>query len=206
MNKKTLMKISIVAAIICFVIAIFLLIPKKSKQEPVGEVKVEDKVETKEFNYTLYDNKSDLYKEYFQELKEELTKDTVNEDEYAKILAKLFITDFYSLEDKRTSTDIGGLDFIYEEMKDNFILKAQDTIYKNVKSNVYGDRKQSLPKVKAVEITSATKKNLSIGTAQDPLGYTVVAKVTYEKDLSYPKEITLTLVHKDKKLYIVEVK
>lgn len=206
MNKKTIMKISIVAGIACFVIAIFLLIPKKAKQEPVGEVKVEDKVETKEFNYTLYDNKSDLYKEYFQELKEELTKDTVNEDEYAKILAKLFITDFYSLEDKRTSTDIGGLDFIYEEMKENFILKAQDTIYKNVKSNVYGDRKQSLPKVKSVEITSATKKNVSIGTAQDPLGYNVVAKVTYEKDLSYPKEITLTLVHKDKKLYIVEVK
>ena len=91
-------------------------------------------------------------------------------------------------------------------MKENFILKAQDTIYKNVKSNVYGDRKQSLPKVKAVEITSATKKNVSIGTAQDPLGYIVVAKVTYEKDLNYPKEITLTLVHKDKKLYIVEVK
>lgn len=206
MNKKTIMKISIVAGIACFVIAIFLLIPKKAKQEPVEQVKVEDKVETKEFNYTLYDNKSNLYKEYFQELKEELTKDIVNEDEYAKILAKLFITDFYSLEDKRTSTDIGGLDFIYEEMKENFILKAQDTIYKNVKSNVYGDRKQSLPKVKAVEITSATKKNVSIGNAQDPLGYIVVAKVTYEKDLSYPKEITLTLVHKDKKLYIVEIK
>lgn len=200
------MKISFVAGIACFVIAIFLLIPKNEKQEPVEQVKVEDKVETKEFNYTLYDNKSDLYKEYFQELKEELTKDIVNEDEYAKILAKLFITDFYSLEDKKTNTDIGGLDFIYEEMKENFILKAQDTIYKNVKSNVYGDRKQSLPKVKAVEITSATKKNVSIGTAQDPLGYIVVAKVTYEKDLNYPKEITLTLVHKDKKLYIVEVK
>lgn len=206
MNKKTIMKISIVAGIACFAIAIFLLIPKKAKQEPVEEVKVEDKVETKEFNYTLYDNKSDLYKEYFQELKEELTKDIVNEDEYAKILAKLFITDFYSLEDKKTNTDIGGLDFIYEEMKENFILKAQDTIYKNVKSNVYGDRKQSLPKVKAVEITSATKKNVSIGNAQDPLGYIVVAKVTYEKDLGYPKQITLTLVHKDKKLYIVEVK
>ncbi len=206
MNKKTIMKISFVAGIACFVIAIFLLIPKNEKQEPVEQVKVEDKVETKEFNYTLYDNKSDLYKEYFQELKEELTKDIVNEDEYAKILAKLFITDFYSLEDKKTNTDIGGLDFIYEEMKENFILKAQDTIYKNVKSNVYGDRKQSLPKVKAVEITSATKKNVSIGTAQDPLGYIVVAKVTYEKDLNYPKEITLTLVHKDKKLYIVEVK
>lgn len=205
MNKKTIIMVSIVAAIICFVVAIFML-PKKTQQEKVEEVKVEDKVETKEFNYTLYDNKSDLYKEYFQELKDELTKDIVNEDEYAKIISKLFIADFYSLDDKKTSTDIGGLDFIYDEMKENFILKAKDTIYKNVKSNVYGDRKQSLPKVKSVEITSATRKQVSVGTAADPLGYNVVAKVTYEKDLGYPKQITLTIVHKDKKLYIVEVK
>ncbi len=206
MNKKTITKISIVAGIICLVVALFLLIPRKGKEEKVEEVKVEDNIKTKEFDYTLYDNKSDLYKEYFQELKDELTKDIVNDDEYSKIISKLFITDFYSLDDKKTSTDIGGLDFIYEEMKENFILKAKDTIYKNVKSNVYGDRKQSLPKVKAVEITSATKKQVSIKTATDPLGYNVVAKVTYEKDLGYPKEITLTIVHKDKKLYIVEVK
>lgn len=206
MDKKKIIKISIVAAIVCFAIVIFLIIPKKGKQEPVDEVKVEDNIKTKEFDYTLYDNKSDLYKEYFQELKDELTKDIVNEDEYAKIISKLFITDFYSLDDKKTSTDIGGLDFIYDEMKENFILKAKDTIYKNVKSNVYGDRKQTLPNVKSVEITSATKKQVSIGSARDPLGYNVVAKVTYEKDLDYPKQITLTIVHKDKKLYIVEVK
>ena len=47
MNKKTIMKISFVAGIACFVIAIFLLIPKNEKQEPVEQVKVEDKVETK---------------------------------------------------------------------------------------------------------------------------------------------------------------
>lgn len=205
MDKKKIAVISVIAVLILAVV-IFLMVPKNEKKESVGEVKVEDKVETKEFNYTLYDNKSDLYKSYFQELKEELTKDVVNDDEYAKIISKLFITDFFSLEDKKTNTDIGGLDFIYEDMKDNFILKAKDTIYKNVKSNVYGDRNQSLPKVKSVEITSALKKQISIENARDPLGYVVVANVTYEKDLGYQKEITLSMVHKEKKLYIVEVK
>lgn len=205
MDKKKIAVISVIAVLILAVV-IFLMVPKNEKKESVGEVKVEDKVETKEFNYTLYDNKSDLYKSYFQELKEELTKDVVNDDEYAKIISKLFITDFFSLEDKKTNTDIGGLDFIYEDMKDNFILKAKDTIYKNVKSNVYGDRNQSLPKVKSVEITSALKKQISIENASDPLGYVVVANVTYEKDLGYQKEITLSMVHKEKKLYIVEVK
>lgn len=205
MKNKKIVVISVVAVII-FALVIILIISKNKKKEIIGETKVEDKVETKEFNYTLYGNKSDLYKTYFQELKEELTKDVVSDDEYAKIISKLFIADFFSLDDKKTNTDIGGLDFIYEEMKENFILKAKDTIYKNIKLNVYGDRKQSLPKVKSVEITSASKKQISIENANDPLGYEVVANVTYEEELGYQKEITLSIVHKDKKLYIVEVK
>ena len=178
----------------------------RGKKPVVDEVKEEDKIDTKEFDYVLYDNKSDLYKEYFSKLKEELLKDEVNEEEYAKIVSELFVIDFYSLQDKRTSTDVGGLDFIYEEMKENFILKATDTIYKYVESNVYGDRKQELPKVTAVEIKEATKTPVKFAKAQDEFGYKVVVTITYEKDLGFPKEVTLSLIHKESKLYIVEVK
>ena len=91
-------------------------------------------------------------------------------------------------------------------MKDNFVLKATDTIYKYVESNVYGDRKQELPKVKAVEIKSAEKKLVNIKDVKDENGYVVVVKIDYEKTSKFPKEITLSLVHKDTKLYILEVK
>ena len=30
--------------------------------------------------------------------------------------------------------------------------------------------------------------------------------ITYEKDMGFPKEKTLTLVHKDKKIYVAEIK
>jgi hypothetical protein len=207
-EKKKKKKIAIVLIIVAVLLLAFgaYKITHKGKSEPVNEVKKEDEIQTKEFIYTLYDNKSDLYKEYFKKLKEELTKDQINEEEYAKIISELFAIDFYSLEDKRTSTDVGGLDFIYEDMKDNFVLKATDTIYKYVESNVYGDRKQELPKVKAVEIKSAEKKLVNIKDVKDENGYVIVVKIDYEKTSKFPKEITLSLVHKDTKLYILEVK
>lgn len=205
-NKSKLIPILIIAAIILFVIAFFLMKNNGKKEKPVEEVKTVDNIKAKEFDYTLYDNKSDLYKEYFKKLKEELLKDNVNDQEYAKIISELFVIDFYSLADKKTNTDIGGLDFIYPDMKENFIVKAEDTIYKYVESNVYGDRKQELPKITAVEVKSAEAKPLTYGSLTDGLGYIVTVTITYEKDLGFPKEVTLYLIHQEKKLFIVEIK
>ena len=203
--KKKLVIILIVLAVVSFTV-VFLKATKKEDKSNVDEVKKEDEIQTKEFDYTLYDNKSDLYKEYFKKLKDELLKDVVNEEEYAKIISELFVIDFYSLSDKTTSTDVGGLDFIYEGIKENFVLKATDTIYKYVQSNVYGDRKQELPKVKAVEAKSATVTSVTIGDVSDQNGYTVSLSITYEKEMGFPKEVTLKLIHVEKKLFIVEVK
>ena len=202
---KILVAILIVAAVASFAYAYY-RITHKEKIPVVEEVKKEDEIQTNEFDYTLYENKSELYKEYFGHLKEELTKEEVNEEEYAKIVAELFVIDFYSLQDKTTSTDVGGLDFIYESMRENFVLKANDTIYKYVESNVYGDRKQTLPKVKTVEVKSVLKKPVKKSTVSDENGYVVVVKIGYEKDLKFPTEVTLSLVHVESKLYIVEVK
>ncbi len=206
-NLRTIKIILVAVLVIAFLAFLYSFYKSFQKKEaPKEEAKVEDKVEKKEFGYELMDNKSDLYKDYFKNLKDELMKDVVNEEEYAKIVAQLFITDFYSLEDKNTSTDIGGLDFIHEDIRDNFVLKAGDTLYKYVDSNVYKDRQQELPKIKQVDIVSATNGVVTVGDVSDPLGYVVVASITYEKDLGYPTQVTLSMVHVEKKLFIVEVK
>ena len=203
-TKKILVIVLILVAILSFGFVYYKITHKESPK--IDEVKKEDEIQTKEFDYTLYDNKSDLYKEYFGQLKEELLKDEVNDEEYAKIISKLFVVDFYSLSDKVTSTDVGGLDFIYENIKENFLLKATDTMYKNIQSNVYGDRKQDLPKITGVEVKTIAPKIVTIGDLTDQNGYTSTVSITYAKDMGYPKEVTLTLVHVLKKLYIVEVK
>ena len=208
-KKIDLKKILIIVLIIAILGSVFLIYKKltnKSGEPNVEEVKKEDQIQTKEFDYTLYDNKSDLYKDYFANLKKELLKDEVNDQEYAKIIAQLFVSDFYSLKEKNTSTDIGGLEFIYEPIKDNFVLKATDTLYKYVESNVYGDRKQELPKVTGAEVKNIVVTPVTIGELNDQNGYTVTLSITYEKDLGYPKDVTVTLVHVEKKVYIVAVK
>jgi hypothetical protein len=208
MKEKLKKYLLIAIAVLAFILLAYCgyKMLNKEKKPVKDEVKEEDTIQTKEFDYVLYDNKSEIYKEYFKKLKEELLKEEVNDDEYAKIISELFVIDFYSLADKRTSTDIGGLDFIEEEEKENFVLNATNTIYKYVESNVYGDRKQELPKITAVEIKEATKTPIKFEKAQDEFGYKVVVTITYEKDLGYAKEITLSLVHKESKLYIVDVK
>lgn len=207
MDKNTKLRlIFIVVGVLLIGISGILLMNGKKKDSPVQETKTVDNIKVKEIDYTLYDNKSDLYKDYFAKLKEELLKEKVDDLEYAKVVAQLFVTDFYSLADKKTNTDVGGLDFIHPDMKDNFVLKATDTIYKYVESNVYGDRKQELPKITAVEIKSAEPKPLTYGKITDGLGYVVTVTVTYEKDLGFPKEVTMSILHQEKKLYIVEVK
>lgn len=208
MSKKV-KKILIVVLILIALISFFIVYRKLTKKEPkqvVEELKEVDTIQTKEFDYKLYDNKSDLYQELFSKLKEELLKEEVNDEEYAKIIGQLFVADFYSLSDKATSSDVGGLDFVYENIKENFVLKATDTIYKYVQSNVYGDRKQELPKVTAVEVKSIEKTSVTIGDVTDQNGYTMTVSLTYEKSMGYPTEVSLKLIHVDKKIYIVEVK
>ena len=205
-KSKILVLVLVLVAIILFVIAYIKITHKEEPKQVIEEVKTVDNIQTKEFDYVLYDNKSDLYKEYFSKLKEELLKEEVNDEEYAKIIAELFVIDFYSLKDKNTSTDVGGLDFIYEEMKENFVLKATDTIYKYVESNVYGDRKQELPSIKSVNVEQIEKKQLKYNNISDENGYVVKVSIQYEKDMGYPKEVTLSLIHVESKIFIVEVK
>ncbi len=203
-KKKRLAIILLFIAILMFSIA-FYLVNNKSNNAPEG-AKKEDDITTKEFDYVLYENKSPLYKQYFAKLKEELLKDEINEEEYAKTISQLFAVDFYSLKEKKTNTDVGGLDFIYPSMKDNFVLKATDTIYKGIESNVYGDRRQDLPKVTDTVITTVEKEKIKFDEVSDDNGYKVVMNIEYERNLDYTTEITLLLAHKSKKLYIVEVK
>ena len=55
----------------------------------------------------------------FKELKEILNKDKVDEEEYVKKISEMFIYDFYSLNYKVAKTDIGGTDFVYNEVLEN---------------------------------------------------------------------------------------
>lgn len=154
------------------------------------------------YGYTLDDYDSDLYKEYFNDLKGTLNSKEVNYEDYAKEIVKLFVSDFYTLDNKLTSSDIGGVEFIPSDMVENFKMHAGDTMYNHVKTNIYGDRVQKLPIVKSVEVTNI--ENITY-TYKDKeySAYKVSTRWEYQEDLGYKNNEIFTLIKDNNKLYIV---
>ena len=198
-NKKLIFIIAVL-----FIILFLYFSVKNSFSSKSVEVKKIDSISN--YNYILHSNQSDIYKMEFKKLKEILEKPDVNMVEYEREVSKLFVIDFFTLDDKITNTDIGGLDFIHENMKSEFIKKARNTIYRNVQNNIYGDRKQELPLVKDVKITREQTIKYEKDNIKDENAYQVELDIEYEKDLKYKSSVVLTLIHENEKIYIVEVK
>lgn len=158
------------------------------------------------YDYNLYSNQSNVYKSEFKKLKEILESDNINIEEYEREVSKLFVIDFFTLDDKVTNIDIGGLEFIHENMRSNFVKKARNTIYKNVQNNVYGDRKQKLPLVKDVKISREMIVSYEKDDLKDENAKEFELDIEYEKDLKYKSSVILTLIHENEKIYIVEIK
>lgn len=158
------------------------------------------------YNYYLESNQTSLYNKKYNELKKILSNSEINEEEYAKLVSELFSIDYYTLTTKITNKNIGGVQFIHSNLKDKFISQSSNTVYKYVKNNLYGNRKQELPEVNKTEIKEIQSIKYNKNTYIDNNGYEVVVKLEYVKDYDYPKEITIKLIHEDKKLSIVEIK
>ena len=134
LKKKAKLTIIGVALILIIALAAVIVINFMPKKEKVKEIKVLKSID--EYGYELKDNKTKKYKEMFKELEDILREDEVNQEEYAKKVAEMFVYDFYSLEDKVAKTDVGGVDFVHPDALDNYLLNAEDTYYKYIESNI----------------------------------------------------------------------
>ena len=92
-----------------------------------------------------------------------------------------------------------------EEYKSNFILEASETVYKYIELNVYNDRTQVLPIVKSVDIKSINTTTYKYKDVSDSKAYKAVVTVAYEKDLGYPTQVLLVLIHNEDKLEIAKM-
>lgn len=213
--KKILKLLLIVLILVALLVGGILLVKNVFKSEPNGKdpvtVELKKLDEIKGYDYLLYDNCTELYKELFNELKENLESSDMDETKYAETISKMFIVDFYTLSTKLTNQDVGGLDFVHSSIKENFKLKASDTMYKYIETNVYGDREQELPEVsEIVNLSSSVSKytykdddnNIDIN---DENSYVVKLTWNYKEDLGYQTSATIRLVHEDKYLKIVSI-
>ena len=201
MNKKSLAFIILLAVLIIglsglLVYRIFFF--QKDLREP-KTVKIVDTI--KDYNYKLEDRDSKLYKTTFNELKTLLSKKEVNEKEYARLLTKLFIIDFYTLDNKNNKYDVGGLEFIDELDQLTFKNYAMASHYKNVKDNTYGTRKQKLPVVMSVDVINVEDTSYK----GDDDSYLVDAAWSYDSNYNASNHANITLVKDNNKLIIVKV-
>lgn len=155
------------------------------------------------YGYTLSKNDTEIYKTYFKELSKVLNEKTIDYTEYAKLISKLFIIDLYTLDNKLASTDIGGLEFLHKDLKDNFKENMGSTLYNFVESNIDGKRTQELPIVKDVNVSNVFETKYTYNKTEYD-AYIVSTDITYEKDLGYPKSMKLTIIKDNNILYIVK--
>ena len=188
--------------ILIFIVLIIAVVVFFQNRKELVVVNVVEEIE--DYNYYLTSNATRLYKKYYKELEEELKDNKIDEDNYAKLISKLFLIDYYTLDNKVTNKDIGGVQFIHSDLKDSFIDKSINTIYKYVKSNLYGNRKQDLPEVNDVETISIDKIKYN-NKLKDDSGYKVTSKISYVNNYDYPQEVILYLIHENNKLVIVEI-
>ena len=206
--KKGVKKKIIIAVVILLVVIIgivLLNLPKKTKEKE-EVVKVVNEVE--KYGYELKETKSKRYKKMFEELKEILSEEKVDEEKYVSKLTEMFIYDFYTLDDKSAKTDVGGVDFVYKEAVSNFLVNAQDTYYKYVESDLYNNRNHQLPIVDHVTIDAVTQQPYAYKTMNDDNAYVVKTTWTYTKDefATYQNQAQLVFIHDGVKLSLVELK
>ena len=195
--KKSVKRFLIVLLIVLILAAVilwFVFGRGEKKQEPQTATVVET---LDDYGYSLRSDATSLQKSLFEELKQVLNAEPINEEEYAKIVARSFIADFYTLDNKVTNNDVGGAQY--------FILSAQDSIYKYVESDLYGDREQELPIVTAVDVVSVSQTSYTYGETTDDSAYQVEVAITYQTDLGYDTSRTITLMHEENRLAIVEI-
>ena len=208
-NKKKKIK-RIVFFILVVVIAsvlVYMALNNK-KQTETKTKKVVDKIDN--FDYSVSETDTKLFKDEFKKLKKELSKKEVNNENYSKLIAKLFVIDFYTLDNKMTKNDVGGIQFVYSNYKSTFIDKSRDEFYKYVKNNLDGKRKQDLPivssiKVDSIESISASSELKTEEFSAIDEAYKINLSWEYERDLDYQKSATIIVVKDNDKFSVAKL-
>ena len=201
MSKKTNSKIILLFIVVGVILFSILFI--KVYNDFIKDNSAQKEISSIEYyGYTLNSNDTDLYKSYYKELDKVLKEKQVDYRSYASLLSKLFIVDVYNLNNKLASTDIGGLEFIHPDLKENFKENMSETLYKYVESNIDGKRTQELPIVKEVKVNNVFETKYTYNNTEYD-AYLVNMNWSYEKDLGYQTSSKLTVIKVDNILYVV---
>lgn len=157
------------------------------------------------YGITLDDLDTEVFKVEFDKLKKNLESDNINYDDYAESVAKLFVIDLYTIKNKINKYDVGGIEFVFPEARDNYINNVTDTIYNYVLDNTDGKRTQQLPVVKEVSSELVKKDKFAIKETKESYdSYVFSVNISYVNDFGYDKKAEIIVINKDNFMYVVE--
>ena len=202
MRKKYKVGLIVISVLLVGVISLGVLRIFYNDEEEKREVNVTSVISNiSDYGYTLDDRDTDYMKEVFSELENILEALEIDYHAYAEALAKLFVIDFYTLENKINKYDIGSLEYILSSSVESFRLKAQDTIYRDVIDNTYRDRIQDLPEITNVEVVNTEDTTFTLND-EEVDAIKVEMNYEYKEDLGYDTEGTIYFVSNANKLEV----
>ncbi len=201
-NKKRINRKKIVIMLLVLIVLVISLIyiyfnSNKENNVIKSKSKVVDSIQ--KYGYTVSDTDTKLFKTKFRELKRLLSSENIDSQKYAELVGELFIVDFFSLDNKVTKNDVGGVEYVYSNYKTSFIDKARDQFYKFVKNDLNDDRNQELPEVSTIKVDSTEEIDASSVLKTDEFkniekAYKINLSWTYVKDLGYQSSATLIII------------
>lgn len=191
----------IIVAVGLFVYFRFFKTKENEVQPPVNEIKVTNSIE--KYGYHLEDRDTEIYKEKFEELKLLLEEENYSQEEYIKLISELFIIDLYTIDNKISRYDIGGLEFVYRDAQESFKSVVQNSIYKTVENNLDDTRTQQLPIVSTITVDSVTDITYTMPDESTVNGKRVSLNWTYENSLGYDNSAVLILIPEEEKMAVV---
>ena len=203
--KKKYKKIIIVLVILLLLVfgafAYCKFFKSRPVDTPIKEVKVTNTIEN--YGYNLEDRDTKLYKDEYEKLKELLSKDDYDKDEYIKLISELFIIDLYTIDNKISRYDVGGTEFMYTGAVSSFKASVENSLYKTVENDLEDNRNQALPVVSSIEITNYEPTTYEMPDQTVIDGYKVNLSWQYEKDLGYDDTGVLIVIPDGNKMGVV---
>ena len=169
--------------------------------EPTKEVQITNSIEN--YGYNLDDRDTELFKTKFEELKTLLNEEEFDTEEYVSLISQLFIIDLYTIDNKISRYDVGGLEYVYKDAVASFKSVAQNSIYKTVENNLDDTRTQKLPEVSEITIDSIKETTFTMPDDSVVNGYGVKLTWDYVENLGYDTHATLILIPDENKYGVV---
>ena len=208
-KMKPIKKLLLLLIVVAIIIGGFIGYQKFFKKDNTKKVKVVDSIKNDNVDYVVNENDTKLFKKTFEELKKVLNAKEVDNKKYAETISKLFVIDFFTLSNKTSKNDVGGVQFIFDGYKTTFVEYARDGIYKQVLATDAGQINNSLPTVKSVKVNSVEEVSpagmFATPFAEDAVGYEVRLSWTYENDDSFQSEAVIVVAPDGEKLSLVKM-